>query len=77
MSKAEKILQQMRNNPKDWRIEDLETVAGRYGLDIRRHGGSHVIFSHPEVIQHVTVPAKNPVKPPYIRQFLAMLDLLI
>ena len=47
MKDAHKLLQKMRNNPLDWRIENLETIARYYGINIRKSGGSHVIFDHP------------------------------
>ena len=37
-------------------------------------GGSHVIFSAPGVREIVSVPAKRPIKPVYIRQFLAPIE---
>ncbi|HGC5940573.1 TPA: hypothetical protein ACIZCU_001383 [Legionella pneumophila] len=32
MTKSEKILNKMKANPKDWRIEQLETIAKQYGV---------------------------------------------
>lgn len=66
----------MRGNPVGWRIDDLQTVAEAYGLEWRRpgHGGSHVIFSASGVREIVSVPAKRPVKPIYIKQFLSLVD---
>lgn len=76
MSRADDILQRMRRNPRDWRIESLETVARSLGMLMRRPGGgsSHVIFGHPAVEEIVSVPAKRPIKPVYIRQFLKLVD---
>lgn len=37
-------------------------------------GGSHVIFGAPGVRDIVTVPAKRPIKPVYIKFFLALID---
>jgi len=76
MSKAENILLQMRNNPRgDWHIEDFKTVAKRHGIEWRQPGTSHVIFKAPNG-DKVSVPAHKPIKPPYVRQFLAMIDRL-
>ena len=72
---AAKILAGMRSNPRDWRIEDLKTVARKYGIDYRQHGTSHVTFRYPGN-PIVVVPARRPIKPPYIRQFLALIDTL-
>ena len=74
MSKAEKTLSSMRSNPRDWRIEDLETVARRYGIEVRKTGSSHVVFLHRSSEIAVTVPFKRPIKPVYIVQFLTLID---
>jgi predicted RNA binding protein YcfA (HicA-like mRNA interferase family) len=74
MGKAEKLLEKMRANPRDWRIESLEAVARRYGISVRKTGGSHFVFIHPDSELMVTVPFKRPIKPVYIFQFLALLD---
>lgn len=74
VGKADKILGRMRSNPRDWRIESLEMIASRYAIVVRKSRGSHVVFSHPCTPIAVTVPARKPIKPPYIRQFLALID---
>ena len=74
MTSAEKLLTRMRNNPRDWQIGQLETVARRYGLTVRKPNGSHVIFQKAGCPLEVSVPAHKPIKPVYIRQFLALID---
>ena len=64
----------MRNNPRDWRIDALLSVAGQLGIECRNHGGSHHVFSFPGVEIDVCVPAHRPIKPVYIRQFLTLID---
>lgn len=76
MAKAEKIFQKMKTNPRDWRIEHLETVAAQYGINIRKSGGSHVVFGHAKSDIVVTVPAHKPIKPVYIRQFVVLIESL-
>jgi len=73
---AGKTLQKMRKNQMGWRIEELQAVAEENFVEWRRpdRGGSHVIFSAPGVREIVSVPAKRPIKPIYIRQFLALID---
>jgi hypothetical protein len=73
---GEKTLQKMRKNRMGWRIEELQAVAEENFVEWRRpgHGGSHVIFSAPGVREIVSVPAKHPIKPVYIKQFLALID---
>jgi hypothetical protein len=64
----------MRSNPLDWRIEQLQTVARMAGAAIRCEGGSHHVFSHSAVPDIVSVPAHRPIKPVYVRQFVALID---
>ena len=73
MSKTEKILQKMRHNPRDWRIEDIQIIAKRYGIDYRQPGTSHVTFRFKNS-EKLTVPAHKPVKPIYIQKFIDLLD---
>jgi hypothetical protein len=74
MSTAEKLLEQMRKNPRDWRIDTLLTVAARYGIEIRNHGGSHHVFSFPGIELMITIPAHRPIKPVYVKQLVALID---
>lgn len=74
MSKRAKLLEAMRNNPRDWRIDDLISVARQFDIECRNHGGSHHVFSYPGIEDDVSVPAHRPVKPIYIRQFLLLVD---
>lgn len=73
MGKADKILRKMRNNPRDWRIDSLKTVARTYGIEWRQPGSSHVTFRHTNG-NKITVPAHRPIKPIYIKQFVRFID---
>ncbi len=73
MSKFEKLIEKMRSNPRDWDIEELKTVAKRYGIEYRQPGTSHVTFRSLGGLK-VTVPAHKPVKPIYIKQFIELID---
>ncbi len=66
----------MRDNPRDWRIEQLETVANHYCINIRKGKGSHVVFDHPKWVELLCVPAHRPIKPVYVKQFLSLISLL-
>lgn len=74
MARAEKTLDKMRGNPRDWRIDQLETVAATYGVSCRKPGGSHVIFEHPAVAEALSVPARRPIKPIYVTRFVRLID---
>ena len=74
MTRAAKTLDAMRANPKDWRIEDIETVARAFGCNVRKSSGSHVYFTHPRSAVALSVPARRPIKPVYVRAFVALID---
>jgi predicted RNA binding protein YcfA (HicA-like mRNA interferase family) len=73
MSKADKILQRMKSNPRDWRISSLQIVAEAYGLIWRKPGGSHVIFRH-ENGQKLSVPSHRPIKTLYVKRFVRLIE---
>ncbi len=52
----------------------MEMVATKLNMQVRKSGGSHVIFLHENSSLVVTVPGKRPIKPIYIQQFLALVD---
>ena len=71
MSNAKKVLAGMRRNSRNWRMEDLEGVARRFGVT----GSSHVTFRHPRA-GRTTVPKHIPIKPWYVRDFLEFIGKL-
>ncbi len=74
MSTSDKLLDKMRKNPRDWRIDDVIMVAKRCNLLIRAKGGSHHVFGYPGINESVTIPAHRPIKPIYIRRFVELID---
>ena len=74
MSKHDKTIAAMRNNPLDWRMEQIESVAAHVGLKVRKNGGSHVVFQRDGCPLEACVPARKPIKPVYVVQFLALID---
>lgn len=73
MSKIDKTLEKMRNNPRDWRIDSLKTIAHAHGIEWRQPGTSHVTFRHSNGAK-LTVPAHRPIKPIYVKKFLLLID---
>ncbi|MDP4302639.1 type II toxin-antitoxin system HicA family toxin [Leptothrix discophora] len=72
MSTAQKLLDAMANNPRDWSIEQVLTVARHAGLSVRCPGGSHHILRNPAG-RKISVPAHRPVKPVYIKALLRLI----
>jgi len=75
MLSVEKKIEAMRASPKgNWQIGDFETVARALGMAVRKRGGSHVVFSHASSRTRLTVPARRPIKPVYVREFIQFID---
>jgi hypothetical protein len=74
MPRADGTIDRMRANPRDWRIESPEAVAAAHGVNVRKPGGSHMVFEHPGVAEALPVPARGPIKPVYVRRFVAFIE---
>ena len=75
MSRADKMLDAMRDNPRDWRIEDVIAICQRYGIKITPpRSGSHYKVRNPVSGAILPVPAARPIKPVYIRELVAIID---
>jgi hypothetical protein len=75
MSKAEKLLNAMRRNPAgDWTIEDIRKLCEMLGWTCLppSGGGSHWKIAAPGLETILTIPAKRPIKPIYIRKLMDM-----
>jgi hypothetical protein len=75
MAKVQKLLERMRDNPRNWRIDDIKALADRHGIEYRQHGTSHVTFRAPGGAV-LPIPAARPIAPVYVRQFVALIDSL-
>ena len=73
MNAAAKLLTTMRRNQLDWQISQLQSVARQHGIDWRHNGTSHCIFIRADG-QTLPVPAHRPIKPIYIKKFIALVD---
>jgi predicted RNA binding protein YcfA (HicA-like mRNA interferase family) len=74
MPRAAETLEEMRVNPRDWRIGSLEAVAATFGVNVRKPGGSHVVFEHPAVAEALSVPGRRPIKPIYVQRFVRFIE---
>jgi hypothetical protein len=70
MARRSKRLEQMQRNPRgDWRIDDVRAVCREFGIscDAPSGGGSHYTVATPADPMILTIPARRPIKPVYIR----------
>jgi hypothetical protein len=64
MARGTKLLERMRHNPRDWRIEDVVRVCEAFGVACTPPGkGSHYKVKHPSQAEILTIPAHRPIKP--------------
>jgi hypothetical protein len=74
--RAVDLLERMRANPQaNWTIADVERLCRACGLTItppRR--GSHYKVRDPRGGAALTIPARRPIKPVYIRALVALAD---
>ena len=73
MTQADKNLEKMSVNPTNWRIEDMQAIARRHGIEWRHDGGSHCVFVTASG-KTLPVPARKPIKTIYIKKFLLLLE---
>lgn len=73
MNSATKLLLAMRQNPLDWQISQLQTVARQNGIDWRHEGTSHCIFVRADG-RTLPVPAHRPIKPIYVKKFIELVE---
>jgi len=71
------LLERIRRNPAgDWQIHDVEGLCREYGLMLRAgKGTSHVHVKHPSAREILTIPARRPIKPVYIRKLVRYIEL--
>lgn len=72
MSKAQKLLESMSNNPLDWQMEQVEAVARAFDLTIHRPGGSHHIIRN-AAGKKISIPAHRPIKQTYIKALVRLI----
>ena len=73
MSKKDKLINFIKNNPKNVRFEDLKKILKDIGYVARNRSGSHYIFTR-EYSKPITIPYKRPVKIIYVKQVLRILE---
>ena len=77
LTQDDKLIRTMRDNPKDWKIGDVERACRLFGINCSAPSrGSHYKLQHPKIRGILTVPARKPIKPIYIKLLLEMIDSL-
>lgn len=70
-----RLLDRMREMPRNWRMADIETVCRAFGVACTPpRKGSHYKVKHASVPLILTRPAHRPIKPVYIRELVKFID---
>ena len=80
MSKRDKLRQKLRNNPRNVKFSELETLLLRFGFILIRVAGSHHIFRYSGQGENakLVIPVHgNSIKPEYVNAVIETLDALL
>lgn len=76
MSKADKLLEKMRNSKAGWSADDLHALYVGFGFNFRE-GGKHIIYIHPEFPElRATVARHKSIAVGYIQHAISLIDKL-
>jgi hypothetical protein len=76
MTKREKLIEKLRNNPRNARFEQIDSLLTYYGFERRqtKSGTSHYVYKR-EGYPPITVPYKRPfINSVYVKQVIRILD---
>ena len=74
MSKRDKQLDAMRNNPKNVRFETIRSVLLNHGFTETAPGGGSSHFTFSKGVYRITVVKDKPVNSIYIKQAIRIID---
>ncbi|ASN49949.1 type II toxin-antitoxin system HicA family toxin [Campylobacter jejuni] len=69
MSKKDKIIKDLKNNPNNVRFETLKILLESEGYECFNKGGSHYQFRKEEC-DLIAIPFKRPIKAIYVKMVL-------
>ena len=74
MGKREKLLEKLRNNPRNVSFEDLDKLLRWYGFVCRPpRGGSHYFYKR-RGCRPISVPRHKPVGSIYVKRAVALIE---
>lgn len=72
MSKKDKLIKAMKNNPKNIPFEDIKKLLEDYGYVCHNSGGSYFVFRK-ENTASIVIPFHKPIKAIYVKHVLEIL----
>jgi predicted RNA binding protein YcfA (HicA-like mRNA interferase family) len=77
MSHYKKLYEKIKNNPKDVSFDEIDKLLTKIGGFTRRNpskGSSHYTYSHPDLMDIITIPKDKPIKTVYIKRALKVFE---
>ncbi|MGE4294724.1 MAG: type II toxin-antitoxin system HicA family toxin [Campylobacterales bacterium] len=74
MSKKDKLLESIKNNPHDVSFQDIKKLLEERGFSCRQpnKGSSHFIFTKAGS-EPISIPSKRPIKAVYVKKVLKLI----
>ena len=74
-ARGSKLLDRMRRNPRDWRIDDVAILCDAFGATCTPpRKGPHYKIRHESQTEILTIPARRPIKPVYILDLVRFIE---
>ena len=74
MSKRDKLLSSIRNNPSNVKFETLQKLLLHFGFNERQPKGGSSHYTYTLNGHVITIPKHKPVNKIYVKQFLKLID---
>jgi hypothetical protein len=76
MTRRAKLLEKIRNNPKNVSFEDLDKLVRWAGFSLRpqKSGTSHFVYTKPGCPSPLTIPKKSLVNQAYVKLALKFIE---
>ncbi|MFV0482092.1 MAG: type II toxin-antitoxin system HicA family toxin [Campylobacteraceae bacterium] len=73
MSKYDKLLEKIKNNPKNIDFDTIKKLLEKNGYECFNTGGSHYVFRKKSK-ESIAIPYNKPIKAIYVKQVLKVLE---
>ncbi len=74
MTQREKLLQKLRNNPRNVSFETLDTLLQAFGFRLRTGAGSHRSYRRENCPNVLTIPHSKPLDSRYVKLAIQFID---
>jgi RNA recognition motif-containing protein len=78
VTKLDKLIAHIINNPKNVNFDELDKVLKHYGFNCRQSGGgsSHYVYFHSRLQDILTIPKNRPIKAIYVKKAVEAIEQL-